>query len=95
MAGGTEASRGGRQGRRASGRGRSGRLNRERVPASALEIADQDGLSGLSMRRLGAELGVEAFCLEPEPEPEPELEPELGMRRGWGRVRRRVRAGAA
>lgn len=73
--------------------GAQARLNRERVPASALEIADQDGLSGLSMRRLGAELGVEASCLEPEPEPE--LEPELGMRRGWGRVRRRVRAGAA
>ncbi|MEV5319975.1 TetR/AcrR family transcriptional regulator C-terminal domain-containing protein [Streptomyces sp. NPDC052687] len=31
--------------------------------ASALEIVDRDGLSGLSMRRLGAELGVEAMAL--------------------------------
>ncbi|MEV5343177.1 TetR/AcrR family transcriptional regulator C-terminal domain-containing protein [Streptomyces sp. NPDC052676] len=63
MAGEREASRGGGQGRRASDRGRYGRLNRERVLASALEIVDRDGLSGLSMRRLGAELGVEAMAL--------------------------------
>ncbi|MGW6026716.1 TetR/AcrR family transcriptional regulator [Streptomyces sp. NPDC055099] len=51
------------QGRRASDRGRYGRLSRERVLATALEIVDRDGLSGLSMRKLGAELGVEAMAL--------------------------------
>ncbi|MER6347150.1 TetR/AcrR family transcriptional regulator C-terminal domain-containing protein [Streptomyces sp. NPDC001595] len=57
------AGRTGGPGRRASDRGRYGRLSRERVLASALEIVDRDGLSGLSMRRLGAELGVEAMAL--------------------------------
>ncbi|MGW2716894.1 TetR/AcrR family transcriptional regulator [Streptomyces sp. NPDC001492] len=51
------------QTRRASDRGRYGRLNRERVLASALELVDREGLSALSMRRLGAELGVEAMAL--------------------------------
>ncbi|WP_344389139.1 TetR/AcrR family transcriptional regulator [Streptomyces vastus] len=49
--------------RRASDRGRYGRLSRERVLAAALELVDRDGLSALSMRRLGAELGVEAMAL--------------------------------
>ncbi|OEJ28093.1 TetR family transcriptional regulator [Streptomyces agglomeratus] len=49
--------------RRASDRGRYGRLSRERVLATALEVVDRDGLSGLSMRKLGAELGVEAMAL--------------------------------
>ncbi|MHB9857717.1 TetR/AcrR family transcriptional regulator [Streptomyces sp. YIM S03343] len=49
--------------RRASDRGRYGRLSRERVLACALELVDRDGLSALSMRRLGAELGVEAMAL--------------------------------
>ncbi|GAA2522959.1 TetR/AcrR family transcriptional regulator C-terminal domain-containing protein [Streptomyces levis] len=49
--------------RRASDRGRYGRLSRERVLASALALVDQEGLSALSMRRLGAELGVEAMAL--------------------------------
>lgn len=49
--------------RRASDRGRYGRLNRERVLAAALELVDREGLSALSMRRLGAELGVEAMAL--------------------------------
>ncbi|WP_432137965.1 MULTISPECIES: TetR/AcrR family transcriptional regulator [unclassified Streptomyces] len=49
--------------RRASDRGRYGRLNRERVLASALELVDGEGLSALSMRRLGGELGVEAMAL--------------------------------
>ncbi|MCM1975030.1 MULTISPECIES: TetR/AcrR family transcriptional regulator [Streptomyces] len=49
--------------RRASDRGRHGRLSRERVLAAALELVDRDGLSALSMRRLGAELGVEAMAL--------------------------------
>ncbi|MWA09550.1 TetR/AcrR family transcriptional regulator [Streptomyces sp. BA2] len=51
------------EGRRASDRGRYGRLSRERVLATALEVVDRDGLSGLSMRKLGAELGVEAMAL--------------------------------
>ncbi|MFF7639445.1 TetR family transcriptional regulator [Streptomyces canus] len=49
--------------RRASDRGRYGQLSRERVLASALELVDRKGLSALSMRRLGAELGVEAMAL--------------------------------
>lgn len=49
--------------RRASDRGRYGRLSRERVLAAALVLVDREGLSALSMRRLGAELGVEAMAL--------------------------------
>ncbi|GGW96584.1 TetR/AcrR family transcriptional regulator [Streptomyces lomondensis] len=49
--------------RRASDRGHLGRLSRERVLTAALELVDRDGLSALSMRRLGAELGVEAMAL--------------------------------
>ncbi|MFH9011436.1 TetR/AcrR family transcriptional regulator [Streptomyces sp. NPDC017943] len=55
--------RGSREARRASDRGRYGRLNRERVLASALVLVDREGLSALSMRRLGTELGVEAMAL--------------------------------
>lgn len=50
-------------GRRAGDKGRYGRLSRERVLSSALDVVDRDGLSGLSMRKLGAELGVEAMAL--------------------------------
>ena len=49
--------------RRASDRGRHGRLSRERVMAAALELVDREGLSALSMRRLGSDLGVEAMAL--------------------------------
>lgn len=49
--------------RRASDRGQQGRLSRERVLAAALELVDREGLSALSMRRLGGELGVEAMAL--------------------------------
>ncbi|MGW6295505.1 TetR/AcrR family transcriptional regulator [Streptomyces sp. NPDC055058] len=49
--------------RRASDRGRYGRLSRERVLAAALRLVDDEGLSALSMRRLGAELSVEAMAL--------------------------------
>lgn len=59
MAGGSED----KPARRASDRGRYGRLSRERVLAAALELVDREGLSALSMRRLGAELGVEAMAL--------------------------------
>lgn len=55
--------RGPHEARRASDRGRYGRLNRERVLASALALVDREGLSALSMRRLGTELGVEAMAL--------------------------------
>lgn len=57
------ARNGGSPGRRASDRGKYGRLSRERVLAAALEVVDREGLSALSMRRLGAELGVEAMAL--------------------------------
>jgi AcrR family transcriptional regulator len=39
------------------------RLNRERVIAAAVSLADAGGLQGLSMRRLGEELGVEAMSI--------------------------------
>ncbi|MDQ3955997.1 MAG: TetR/AcrR family transcriptional regulator C-terminal domain-containing protein [Actinomycetota bacterium] len=38
-------------------------LTRERILRGALAIVDRDGLEALSMRRLGAELGVEAMSL--------------------------------
>lgn len=39
------------------------RLSREGVLRMALRIVDEEGLSALSMRRLGTELGVEAMSL--------------------------------
>ncbi|WP_308082935.1 TetR/AcrR family transcriptional regulator [Streptomyces sp. NK15101] len=39
------------------------RLSRERVLAAALEVVDHEGLSALSMRRVAAELDVEAMAL--------------------------------
>jgi AcrR family transcriptional regulator len=39
------------------------RLTRERVLQAAVDLADRDGLGALTMRRLGAELGVEAMSL--------------------------------
>lgn len=38
-------------------------LSRERVARAALALIDRDGLANLSMRKLGAELGVEAMSL--------------------------------
>ncbi|MFI8106672.1 TetR/AcrR family transcriptional regulator [Streptomyces sp. NPDC086023] len=49
--------------RRAGDHGHRGRLSRAIVLAAALELVDREGLSALSMRRLGAELGVEAMAL--------------------------------
>ena len=49
--------------RRAGDRGHYGRLTRERVLTSALELVDRDGLPALSMRKVGAELGVEGMAL--------------------------------
>ncbi|MFO0553932.1 MAG: TetR/AcrR family transcriptional regulator C-terminal domain-containing protein [Polyangiaceae bacterium] len=39
------------------------RLTRERIARAALEMIDAGGLEGLSMRALGAQLGVEAMAL--------------------------------
>src|ERR1700748_1436928 len=38
-------------------------LSRERVCAEALALVDDEGLEALTMRRLGARLGVEAMSL--------------------------------
>ena len=38
-------------------------LSKDRVLRAAMELADRDGLEALSMRRLAAELGVEAMSL--------------------------------
>jgi AcrR family transcriptional regulator len=38
-------------------------LDRDRIVAAAIRFIDESGLPGLSMRRLGAELGVEAMSL--------------------------------
>ena len=38
-------------------------LTRERVLEAAIELADEGGIEGVSMRRLGQELGVEAMSL--------------------------------
>src|SRR5258706_8048377 len=38
-------------------------LSRERVCREALALVDEEGLDALSMRRLGARLGVEAMSL--------------------------------
>src|SRR3712207_1460150 len=46
----------------APGTGRAG-LDRRRVLGAAIEFIDQQGLDALTMRRLGAHLGVEAMAL--------------------------------
>ncbi len=38
-------------------------LNRERILEAAVDFVDREGLDALSMRKLGAELGVEAMSL--------------------------------
>jgi AcrR family transcriptional regulator len=38
-------------------------LTKERILGAAVDLADREGLSALTMRRLGAELGVEAMAL--------------------------------
>lgn len=38
-------------------------LNRQRIARAALALVDREGLTALTMRRLGAELGVEAMSL--------------------------------
>lgn len=39
------------------------RLTRERIADAALELADREGIEALSMRRLGAELGIAAMSI--------------------------------
>ena len=50
---------------RGSGRPQAGRelLTRERILGAALEIVDREGLDALTMRRLGAELGVNPMSI--------------------------------
>ncbi|WP_437648668.1 TetR/AcrR family transcriptional regulator C-terminal domain-containing protein [Sorangium sp. So ce362] len=50
---------------RAATAGKQGRgaLSRASILGAALELVDREGLAALSMRRLGAELGVEAMSL--------------------------------
>jgi TetR/AcrR family transcriptional regulator, tetracycline repressor protein len=38
-------------------------LNRDRIASAALDLIDAEGMPGLSMRKLGAQLGVEAMSL--------------------------------
>ncbi len=38
-------------------------LSRQRVLAAAMELADAEGISAITMRRLAADLGVEAMSL--------------------------------
>ena len=38
-------------------------LSKERIFQTAIDVADREGLQGLTMRRLGAELGVEAMAV--------------------------------
>lgn len=40
-----------------------GRLSREGIVAAAVELADRDGLDGVSMRRLAQQLGVDAMSI--------------------------------
>lgn len=44
-------------------RGQHAGLTREAILRAAVRLTDRDGLAALSMRRLGAELGVEAMAL--------------------------------
>ncbi len=45
------------------GRGRPAKLSRESIVTAALGLLDREGAQALTMRRLGAELGVEAMSL--------------------------------
>lgn len=38
-------------------------LSRDRIAGAALDLIDSEGMAGLSMRKLGAQLGVEAMSL--------------------------------
>jgi TetR/AcrR family tetracycline transcriptional repressor len=62
-----EPEKGGRKGdgRNRGGRPRAGQelLSRERVLGAALRVVDEEGMGALSMRRLGAELGVNPMSI--------------------------------
>jgi len=49
--------------RRDERRGQRADLSRERIVVAAIELADEDGLEAVSMRRIGQRLGVEAMSL--------------------------------
>jgi AcrR family transcriptional regulator len=52
--------------RKAAGKRRAGKatpLKREKIVATALKLVDREGLKALSMRRLGAELGVDPMAV--------------------------------
>lgn len=49
--------------RRTASSAATNRLNRAGIVSSAIELADRDGLAGLSMRRLAQELGVDAMSI--------------------------------
>ncbi len=49
--------------RRGRPRAGLGRLTRERILRSALRVVDEEGMGALSMRRLGAELGVDPMSI--------------------------------
>ena len=49
--------------RRDERRGQRADLSRERIVIAAIELADEDGLEAVSMRRIGQRLGVEAMSL--------------------------------
>ncbi|MCL9760109.1 TetR/AcrR family transcriptional regulator [Frankia sp. AiPa1] len=51
------------EGRRGAGPGCRSKLNPERLARAAIEIADADGLSAVSMRRLASHLGVGTMTL--------------------------------
>ncbi len=53
----------GREGTTREGTGRRAPLTRRRIVETALSLIDERGLDALSMRVLGAELGVEAMAL--------------------------------
>lgn len=60
--------RGGGRGQRRGGaprrgRGRRGHLSREQIVAAAIEIAKEEGVAGLSMRKVAARLGVGTMSL--------------------------------
>ncbi|GAA4821148.1 TetR/AcrR family transcriptional regulator [Streptomyces ziwulingensis] len=55
--------RGGRDGRGGRGAGRPSGLDRDRITRAVVRLLDAEGLAGLSMRRLAAELNVTAMSV--------------------------------
>mgnify|MGYP005847775237 CR=1 FL=1 len=51
------------KGVRAMGRKKGTRLTRETILAEAMKVVDEEGLSGLSVRKLGGKLGVQGMAL--------------------------------